>query len=233
MTKLTEKEIEEKKRKLAWVKNLKDKENPNDRKMTPLDLALKLIKMTPLKKGDVVLDGFCGQNAFYDQYPDFVKKDWCEIDKGRDFFEYNKKVDWILTNPPYSKIKKVLEHSTKICRKGICFLIGIINMGPNRIKMLEDAGFGITHFHICNVTGWFGKSLFFIAQKGKPSIISYDVSYWRMPDDEYNEYKEKQVKYQEEYYKKNFKEKMKDFRRTQKENRIKENKATSKKTKKK
>ena len=106
-------------------------------------------------------------------------------------------------------------------------------MGPNRIKMLEDAGFGITHFHICNVSGWFGKSLFFIAQKGKPSIISYDVSYWRMPDDEYEEYKEKQVKYQEEYYKKNFKDKMKEFRRTQKENRIKENKATNKKTKKK
>ena len=81
MTKLTKKEIEEKKRKLAWVKNLKDKENPNDRKMTPRDLALKLIKMTPLKKGDVVLDGFCGKNAFYDQYPDFVKKDWCEIEK--------------------------------------------------------------------------------------------------------------------------------------------------------
>ena len=68
---------EQKKKKLAWVKNLKDKENPNDKVMTPDDLALKLIKMTPLKKGDSVLDGFSGQNAFYSQYPDFVKKDWC------------------------------------------------------------------------------------------------------------------------------------------------------------
>ena len=201
------------KKKLAWVKNLKDKENPNDKKMTPKGLALKLINMTPIKAGDFLLDGFSGKDAFYSQYPSNVKKDWCEIDRGRDFFKWNKKVDWVgPTNPPYSKIKQVLEHSCKVANKGIALLIGIINIGPNRIKMLEDNGFGITHFHICNVTGWFGKSLFFIAQKRKPSIITYDIGYWKMPKDENEEYRNKQKEYQHKYYVKNFKDKLKEYR---------------------
>lgn len=217
--KLTIKQKDGKRKKLAWVKNLKDKENPNDKVMTPHTLALKLIKMTPLKKGDFVLDAFSGKNAFYSQYPSFVKKDWCEIDNKRDFFDWDKKVDWVgPTNPPYSKIKTVLEHSCKIANKGIAFLIGVMNMGPNRIKMLEDNGFGITKMHLCNVKGWFGKSLFFIAEKGKKSIISYDINYWDMDGKELIEYNSKQKKYQSEYYKTNFRDKLKKFRKKENKN---------------
>jgi hypothetical protein len=155
----------EAKKKLAWVKNLKDKENPNDKKMTPLDLAKKCIDMTPLKKGQLVLDPFLGQGAFYNQYPNYVKKDWCEIDKKKDFFKYNKQVDWVVSNPPYSKMQKVFEHCVKICNKGFGLLTGIINLTPKRIQFLEENGFGITHMHMCQVTGWFGKSLYFNAEK--------------------------------------------------------------------
>ena len=44
-----------------------------------------------------------GEGAFYtamQEYNDDV--DWCEISEGKDFFDYNGKVDWIITNPPYS-----------------------------------------------------------------------------------------------------------------------------------
>lgn len=221
----------EKKKKLAWVKNLKDKENPNDKVMTPDGLALKLIEMTPLKQGDIVLDGFSGKDAFYSQYPSSVTKKWCEIDKGRDFFKWDKQVDWVgPTNPPYSKIKKVLEHSCQIADKGIAFLIGVMNMGPGRIKMLEDNGFGITRFHLCNVKGWFGKSLFFVAEKGKKSIISYDTGYWSMPGPELELYNSKQKKYQSEYYKKHFRDKLKKFRKEQKARRTKKRKQPNKST---
>jgi hypothetical protein len=33
---------------------------------------------------------------------------WCEINEGRDFFDFTGKVDWILTNPPYSIYDKFL-----------------------------------------------------------------------------------------------------------------------------
>lgn len=29
-------------------------------------------------------------------------KDWCEITEGKDFLTYEGKVDWVITNPPYS-----------------------------------------------------------------------------------------------------------------------------------
>jgi len=40
--------------------------------------------------------------------------DWCEIYEGRDFFDNNKKYDWIITNPPYSIYDKFLTHCFEI-----------------------------------------------------------------------------------------------------------------------
>jgi hypothetical protein len=48
-----------------------------------------------------------GKGVFLKYMPD---ADWCEIQEGRDFFDYNKKVDWIITNPPYSVYDSFLEH---------------------------------------------------------------------------------------------------------------------------
>lgn len=31
--------------------------------------------------------------------------DTCEIKKGRDFYDYNEKADWIITNPPWSQLR--------------------------------------------------------------------------------------------------------------------------------
>lgn len=197
--------------KFGWCKNLKDKVNPNDKKMTPSDLAEKCISLVPFDKEDLVLDGFRGKGAFYNKYPNIVKKDWCEIDEDKDFFTYEREVDWLVSNPPYSKIQKVIEHSVKICRKGIALLIGVVNLSPKRIKLLEDNGFRISKVHICNVSGWFSNSVFFVSQKNISPCITYDPKPYNMPDDEMIEYKQKQKKYQEDYYKKNFKGKYKKF----------------------
>ena len=41
-------------------------------------------------------------------------KDWCEITEGRDFLKYDKKADWIITNPPYSIYDNFLEHCFEV-----------------------------------------------------------------------------------------------------------------------
>ena len=189
-------------KKLGWVKKLRDKENPNDKKRTDRPLALHCINMIKLETDDIVLDPFLGDGAFYEQYPSYVKKDWCEIDNGRDFFEYNKEVDWIISNPPYSKLNEVFKHSVKISRKGIGLLIGIMNLTPQRCKILDDNGFGITKIYLCNVRGWFGKTILLIAEKDKESILDYDIEYWTMPPDELKIYKKEQKEYQSKYWKK-------------------------------
>lgn len=217
------------KAKLRWVKNLKDKSNPNDKKMTPEELSKELIEMTPLMKNDLVFDGFYGKGAFYNQYPSYVKKKWTEVDKrytpnneSRDFFKEcdnlikNKKnVDWVgPTNPPYSKINDIFEKSVKIAKKGIAMLVGIMNISPKRLKLLADNNFGITTYYLCNVRGWFGNVVYFVAEKNKKSIITFTNKIYNMPGIEHKKFIKNQKKYQEKYYKKHFQEKLKDWRKT-------------------
>jgi hypothetical protein len=50
-------------------------------------------------KTDTFLDPCKGDGAFYNNLP--KPKDWCEIQQGKDFFAYDKKASWIITNPPW------------------------------------------------------------------------------------------------------------------------------------
>lgn len=57
-----------------------------------------------------MLDPCRGLNkVFYNLMP--PNADWCEIQEGNNFFEYNKSVDWIIGNPPYSIFHDWMEHS--------------------------------------------------------------------------------------------------------------------------
>jgi hypothetical protein len=49
-------------------------------------------------------------------------KDWCELTDGKDFYEYDKHVDWIISNPPFTKFSGWLKHSIKIA-DNIVYLI--------------------------------------------------------------------------------------------------------------
>ena len=37
--------------------------------------------------------------------------DWCEVTEGRDFMAYSLPTDWIVTNPPWSKVFPFLRHA--------------------------------------------------------------------------------------------------------------------------
>lgn len=58
------------------------------------------------------LDPCLGDGAFFKHLP--VNADWCEIRKGKDFFDYFEKIDWIVGNPPYSIFEDWLRHSFQI-----------------------------------------------------------------------------------------------------------------------
>jgi len=47
---------------------------------------------------------------------------WCEIDEGKDFFKFNEKVDWIITNPPYSLARDFMIHSFEISNNVVLLL---------------------------------------------------------------------------------------------------------------
>ena len=114
--------------------------NKNDKCMTPPDVAEQLCNLLPVGALDSCLDGFMGDGAFYKCLPGLVV-DWCEIDKGRDFFEYNKQVDWIISNPPYSIFDAVLDHSFEIANN-VAYLVPLskIFSSMGRIRKWQAYG---------------------------------------------------------------------------------------------
>lgn len=49
--------------------------------------------------GETFLDPCRGLGAFYNNLPE--KKEWCEIQEGRDFLDYHSKTDWTFCNLPW------------------------------------------------------------------------------------------------------------------------------------
>ena len=110
----------------------------NDNVMTPIRLAEKLVNyFAPKGKG---LEPCCGSGNILR----FLKNaDWCEIEKGRDFFDCTSKVDYIFTNPPFSKFRKFLIHALKLA-DDIYFLITINHLWTKaRLREIKNNGFGI------------------------------------------------------------------------------------------
>ena len=111
----------------------------NDKVMTPPHIAEMIVDLFPIK--GKVLDPFRGDGAFYNALPDTLDKEWCEIDDGRDFFDYHKKVDWIVSNPPYSIFSEVMRHSYEIA-DNILYLIPLnkIVSSMGRIREMDKYG---------------------------------------------------------------------------------------------
>ncbi len=110
----------------------------NDVIMTPLELAELIVKhFQPQGK---ILEPCKGTGNFLQFLPN---ADWCEITEGRDFFNYKTPVDWIITNPPWSKVKDFLIHSMEVA-DNIIFLITINHLWTKaRLRAIKQMQFGI------------------------------------------------------------------------------------------
>ncbi|KKM03281.1 hypothetical protein LCGC14_1775940 [marine sediment metagenome] len=97
-----------------------EKLNINDIVFTPKIVAEFIIEL--YKPEGKCLDPCMGEGGFFNLLP--IGSDWCEITKGRDFFDYQEKVDWIFTNPPYSNFNMFMEHSFELA-ENVMFLVPI------------------------------------------------------------------------------------------------------------
>lgn len=102
--------------------------------MTNIETAKWIIKyFNPQGK---ILDPCAGTNAFYDNYPLNCTKFRCEIEDGIDFFDWNEKVDWIITNPPYSIYDSFLEKAFDVADNVIFFVPIAKAFKSNKIQNL-------------------------------------------------------------------------------------------------
>ena len=166
---------------LEQISKIKKRKESNDIFYTPLQLTLDCIKLNKFEEGDLVLDATAGKKVFYDNYPDFVKKDWCEITDNKDFFEYNKKVDWVYTNPPFSLLNKILDKCCKICNKGFGLIMTTTALTIPRINRMKQHHFYITEIMIFQVLEWFGFTLcFVIFEKNKKEIFKIEPKDYKL-----------------------------------------------------
>ena len=116
----------------------------NDRIYTPDDLAAKVVHAFSSEISGRVLEPCAGGGAFVRALQRLGHDPIAlEIDRGTDFFEYREPVDWIVTNPPWSKSRKFLAHSYTLA-PNILVLMNLIHLFCLRCRMREmlDAGFG-------------------------------------------------------------------------------------------
>jgi len=106
--------------------------------MTPDYLAKQIVDhFNPMGK---CLEPCRGTGNIYNVLPE---ADWCEINEGRDFFEYDKHVDWIITNPPFKGVRDWFDKATDLA-DNIVFLVLMHHIMDWKTKKLcESKGFGM------------------------------------------------------------------------------------------
>jgi len=158
--------------------DIKNRKNANDIIYTPQPLAKLMIDLCNIKPNDKVLDPSKGAGVFYDNLPSCIK-DYCEITENKDFFKYDKPVDIIIGNPPYSLWTSWLEHTIKLKPQKFCYIFGQMNLTIPRLKQIEKGGYNMSKIHLCKVWWWFGHSFVCVFEKtNKNSIMSYSKCFY-------------------------------------------------------
>jgi hypothetical protein len=81
--------------------------NEKDIVFTPDDIARDIVEH--FRPAGSILEPCKGEGAFLRYLP--PNTEWCEITEGRDFFAWDKPVDWIIGNPPFSDYFAFLAHA--------------------------------------------------------------------------------------------------------------------------
>lgn len=117
-----------------------------DRVYTPAAWSEAIVDLLPLSGR--VLDPARGHGAFYDRFPAHCERLWCEVSEGRDFFDFRERVDWVVTNPPWSRILNFMQHAFTLA-DNVVFLVTTNHAYTKaRVRAAADAGFrirGILH----------------------------------------------------------------------------------------
>lgn len=139
------------------------------------EMVKELLEITPYR--GKILDPCSGLNkVFYNNF-NTDNKDWCEIDLGRNFYDYKNEVDWCISNPPYHILWKdenykngFMGKTMEICNKGFGYLVnlnGFNSFTPKRLQLLKEEGFYLQKLHIVSDSRWFGRYYYMIFSKEK------------------------------------------------------------------
>jgi len=122
---------------------------------TPLEMAGRLVRH--FRPTGRILEPCCGQGHFLAHMPGASS---CEIQRGEDFFDWNEKVDWIITNPPWSQIRPFLNHAMEVADQ-VVFLMTVNHVWTKaRLRDIREKGFGLKEIVLVEMPSNFPQSGF-------------------------------------------------------------------------
>ncbi len=134
-----------------------------------------LIAITPLS--GTVLDAGSGKNKVWFNSIKQGEKYECEIEDGCDFYTWNKKVNWVIGNPPFHEGWKFMEKALQIATEGIAFLgnISFFNQfTPHRLEIIKSYGFYLWHIRVVSDKRWFGRYYYLIFKTLDKGFLSWN-----------------------------------------------------------
>lgn len=146
---------------------------------TKEEMVLNLLPLVEIDENDSVLDAGSGLNKVWYKNINCKTKYECELEEGMDFYKWDKKVDWVIGNPPFSHAKDFLLKASEISNKGIAFLVNnnCFNsfLLPSRLERLRQRGFYINKIKVVNDKRWFGRYYFVIFTRNENNFIEYEL----------------------------------------------------------
>jgi hypothetical protein len=128
----------------------------NDEVQTPLPLAQMLVGH--FRPRGRVLEPCRGEGNILRFLPETTQ--WCEINEGRDFLDFKEKTDWIITNPPWSRIREFLLHGMSLADH-IVFLMTVNHAWTKaRVRDVREQGFGFKELCLVDMPASFPQSGF-------------------------------------------------------------------------
>ena len=148
--------------------------------MTKDSMAKYLMRFVDTTENDILLEPCRGKGAFYNNFPEANRKEWCEINEGKDFLEYTGEPDIICSNPPFVPRKLFWDFQVKamqVAKKAIYWLINLSSLNvftPKRLEEMNSKGWYIQSFHIVNDKRWYGRYVFVKITKEPNNIVMYN-----------------------------------------------------------
>ena len=110
---------------------------------TPPELAKRIIDY--INPTGSYMDPCKGGGAFYDNV-NLEDKTYCELAEGIDYLSCTAKTNWVISNPPWSKLREFLIHSMKHSNN-IAYLATVTHFVTKaRLRDIREHGFYINEF---------------------------------------------------------------------------------------
>ena len=152
---------------------------------TPYKLAKDLIADIDFSNIKNIYEPFCGEGAFYNQFPEGIPKFKSEIEDNEDFKDFDidaNQIDTIITNPPFKLDNKncffqlIMYFFNYNSIQNVYFLCNDACFGtltPSRRKVMEEEGIFINTITTCAVKRWKGRYYFLHFSRKKNDSFRY------------------------------------------------------------